>query len=76
MARYKCVPGPTNLTIKSMKRELLEEAIGEYGIIIERETVGGWELDGMYPVQVTKAAEILNKEQILYSNILVFKKEE
>lgn len=76
MARYKCVPGPTNLTIKSLKKELLDEAIGEYGDIIDSETVGGWEFDGMYPVQITKAAEILSKEQILYSNILVFKKEE
>ncbi len=76
MARYKCVPGPANLTIKSMKKELLEEAIGDYGVIIEKETVGGWELDGMYPVQVTKAAEVLSKERILEFNMLVFKKDD
>lgn len=79
MAQYKCVPGPGALGIK--KIEQLTEAVGAYGEIITRETVGGWVLDGIYPIQITKKAGMLGKlfaglsDDNYELNMLVFKKD-
>ncbi|MCL2227630.1 MAG: hypothetical protein FWB97_08400 [Oscillospiraceae bacterium] len=79
MAQYKCVAGPGVLGIK--KIDQLQDAIGSYGEIITKETVGGWVLDGIYPIQVTKKAGLLSKLVVGLSddnydlNMLVFKKD-
>ena len=78
MAMYKCVPGPGVLTIKKLKE--LDNAVALYGDIISRETVGGWDLDGIYPIQITKKAGLFSSMVGLSDdnyelNMLVFKKE-
>lgn len=79
MAQYKCVAGPGALGIKKMNQ--LQDAISSYGDIITRETVGGWELDGIYPIQITKKAGLFASLIVGLSddnfelNMLVFKKD-
>jgi len=79
MAQYKCVAGPGSLAVKKMSQ--LQDAVATYGDIITRETVGGWELAGIYPIQIAKKQGLLsslilglNEENFEY-NMLVFKKE-
>ncbi len=78
MAQYKCVAGPGVLTIKKLKE--LDGAVALYGDIITRETIGGWELEGIYPIQITKKAGLFGSIAGLSDdnyelNMLVFKKE-
>ena len=79
MAQYKCVAGPGVLSIKKINQ--LQDAVASYGDIITREAAGGWELDGIYPIQITKKAGLFASLIIGLSddnyelNMLVFKKD-
>lgn len=78
MAQYKCVAGPGALSVKKMNQ--LQDAVSTYGEIITRETVGGWELDGIYPIQITKKTSLLGllaglSDDNYEFNMLVFKKD-
>lgn len=78
MAQYKCVAGPGALAVKKMSQ--IQDAVSSYGEIITRETVGGWELDGIYPIQITKKAGLLGalvglSDDNYEFNMLVFKKD-
>ena len=79
MAQYKCVPGPGALAIK--KIDQMRDAVATYGDIILRETAGGWELESITPIQITKKAGLLGKLIVGLSddnfelNMLVFKKD-
>ena len=78
MAQYKCVPGPGALVVK--KIEQLKDAVSSYSTIIEREAVGGWVLESITPIQVTKKAGLLGKAVGLSDdnfevNMLVFRKD-
>lgn len=79
MAQYKCVAGPGVLSIKKINQ--LQDAVASYGDIITRETAGGWELDGIYPIQITKKAGLFASLIVGLSddnyelNMLVFKKD-
>lgn len=79
MAQYKCVAGPGVLAIKKIAQ--LQDAVASYGDIITRETIGGWELHGVYPIQITKKASLLGSliaglsDDNYELNMLVFKKD-
>ena len=79
MAQYKCVPDPGALAIK--KIDQMRDAVATYGDIISRETAGGWELESITPIQITKKAGLLGKLIVGLSddnfelNMLVFKKD-
>lgn len=79
MAQYKCVAGPGVLAIKKINQ--LQDAVASYGDIISRETVGGWVLDGIYPIQITKKAGLFSSMVMGLSddnyelNMLVFRKD-
>ena len=79
MAQYKCVAGPGVLSVKKLAQ--LQDAVASYGEIISRETVGGWDLDGIYPIQITKKAGLFASlvaglsDDNYELNMLVFKKD-
>ncbi len=79
MAQYKCVAGPGVLAIKKINQ--LQDAVASYGDIISRETVGGWVLDGIYPIHITKKAGLFSSMVMGLSddnyelNMLVFRKD-
>ena len=52
MAQYKTVAGPVGLTIS--KKDSYTEAVKQYAAIIDREAVGGWKLDCIQEIPVTK----------------------
>ena len=79
MAKYKTVPGPVGLTIK--KKDSYETAVKQYAAIIDREAVGGWRLDCIQRVPVTKKAGCLasifgTPDIEVTFNMLVFVKED
>lgn len=79
MIQYKTVAGPVGLTIT--KKESYESAVRIYADIIQRETVGGWKLDMIQQIPVTKKAGCLAglmgaSDVTVYFNMLVFSKED
>lgn len=79
MIKYKTIAGPVGLTIN--KKDSYDKAVRTYAEIIERETVGGWELAFIQEIPVIKKAGCLaalfgNTGTIVTFNMLVFKKEE
>jgi len=79
MAQYKTVAGPVGLTIT--KKESYADAVKQYAAIIDRETVGGWKLDCIQQIPVTKKAGciagLLGSPDITVTfNMLVFVKED
>lgn len=50
--QYKTVAGPVGLMIK--KKDSYEDAVRTYASIIDRESVGGWELLLIQEIPVTK----------------------
>ena len=89
MIQYKTVAGPIELTIT--RKESYADAVRQYAAIIDREAKGGWKLDCIQQVPVTKSAgclvSLLNMIPIIsiffgqtdttvYFNMLVFSKEE
>jgi hypothetical protein len=79
MAQYKTVAGPVELTID--RKDSYETAVRQYAAIIDREAVGGWELDCIQQIPVTKKAGCLAslfgvKDLTVYFNMLVFVKKD
>lgn len=76
--QYKTVPGPIGISIGS--KESYEKAVRMYADIIQRETVGGWELAFIQEVPVIKKAGCLASllgasDTTVSFNMLVFKKQ-
>ena len=79
MKQYKTVAGPVGLTIT--RKESYADAVKQYAAIIDREAVGGWELDCIQQIPVTRnpgclASLLGQKEVTIYFNMLVFAKED
>lgn len=79
MAQYKTVAGPVGLTIS--KKDSYSEAVKQYAAIIDREAVGGWKLDCIQEIPVTKnngciAGLMGNATTTVTFNMLVFVKED
>ena len=79
MIQYKTVPGPIGLTIT--RKESYADAVKQYAAIIDREAVGGWRLDCIQQIPVTKKAGCLANligisDTTIYFNMLVFCKED
>ena len=78
MVQYKTVAGPIGLTIT--RKESYADAVKQYAAIIDREAVGGWELDCIQQIPVTKkggclAALVGGGDVTVYFNMLVFRKD-
>lgn len=78
MVQYKTVAGPVELTIT--RKESYADAVRQYAAIIDRETVGGWELDCIQQIPVTKKAGCLaglfgSPDVTVFFNMLVFRKD-
>lgn len=79
MAQYKTVAGPVGLTIS--RKDSYSEAVRQYADIINREAVGGWKLDCIQEIPVTKnngciASLLGNGSTTISFNMLVFIKED
>ena len=79
MVQYKTVAGPVGLTIN--KKDSYADAVKQYAAIIVREAVGGWKLDCIQQIPVTKnngciAALLGNGTTTINFNMLVFCKED
>lgn len=79
MVHYKTVPGPVGLRIG--QKDSYEKAVKSYADIIEREAVGGWELECIQQIPVVREAGCLSalfgkKDEYVEFNMLVFKKED
>lgn len=79
MAQYKTVAGPIGLTIS--KKDSYSEAVRQYADIINREAAGGWKLDCIQEIPVTKdngciAGLLGNGSTTVTFNMLVFIKED
>ncbi|MBQ3083914.1 MAG: hypothetical protein IJC46_00480 [Clostridia bacterium] len=79
MTQYKTIAGPVELTIK--RKESYSEAVRVYASIINNEAVGGWVLDCIQQIPVTKKAGCLASlfgasDVTVYFNMLVFRKDD
>lgn len=79
MAQYKTVAGPVGLTIS--QKDSYSEAVKQYADIINREAAGGWKLDCIHEIPVTKNNGCLasmngNAATTIRFNMLVFVKED
>ena len=54
--QYKCVRGTAHLTVATSKE--IDDAVAEIASILNQETVGGWELDTIFPLSLTKDAKV------------------
>lgn len=77
--QYKTIAGPAALTIT--RKESYADAVKQYAAIIDREAVGGWELDCIEQIPVTKKAGCLASlfgasDVTVYFNMLVFRKKD
>lgn len=78
MIEYKTVAGPVGLTIT--KKDSYQQAVAQYAALIQSESVGGWKLDMIQEVPVTKKAGCLaslmgTPDVTLTFNMLVFSRE-
>lgn len=79
MAQYKTVAGPVGLVIE--RKESYANAVKQYASIIDKEAVGGWKLDCIQSIPVTKKAGCLpgitgHYAQTVEFNMLVFRKDD
>lgn len=79
MKQYKTVAGPIGLKIT--QKESYADAVKRYAAIIDREAVGGWSLDCIQNIPVTREPGCLaglmgKKEETVYFNMLIFVKED
>ena len=77
--QYKTVAGPTVVTVS--RKDSYDSGVKQYAAIIDRETVGGWKLDSIYEIPVTKKAGCLaslfgQRDVTVFFNMLIFSKEE
>ena len=72
--QYKTVPGPYDLRIS--RREDCMTAIRQFAYIIDQEAAGGWQLNCIHTISVSKRKGcITNETETQYFNMLVFQKE-
>ena len=79
MAQYKTVAGPVGLTISH--KESYTDAVKQYANIIQAEAAGGWKLDCIQEIPVTKnpgcIGGLLGQQGVTVTfNMLVFVKED
>lgn len=79
--QYKTVAAPLGLEVKSGDADGATKAVAQYASIIDKETVGGWELDMIQQIPVTEQPGCLAglfgaKSVTTYFNMLVFKKQD
>lgn len=79
MAQYKTVAGPVGLTIE--RKDSYADAVKKYAAIIDQEAIGGWKLDCIQNIPVTKKAGCLpaltgQTAETVYFNMLVFRKDD
>ncbi len=77
--QYKTVAGPVGLTVS--KNDSFESGVKQYAAIIDAEAVGGWKLDSIYEIPVTRAAGCIDAlfgrgDETVYFNMLIFYKED
>ncbi len=77
--QYKTVAGPVGLTVS--KNTNYADGVKQYAAIIDRESVGGWVLDSIQEIPVTKRAGCLaslfgRADVTVYFNMLIFRKED
>ncbi len=72
---YKTVPAPMVLNIKTQKDA--DQAIANFGAIINREAVDGWEFHSMESITTAEAPGCFSggKERVTTYNMLIFKRE-
>lgn len=78
MLQYKTVAGPVGLSIS--KKDSYSVAVQQYADIINREAAGGWKLDCIQEIPVTKnngciAGLMGNATTTITFNMLVFSRE-
>lgn len=78
MKEYKCVPAPTGLLIDA--NGSYNKAVNSYAEVINKETMGGWALELIQSIPVTKKAGCLAslfgaQDVTTYFNMLVFSKD-
>ena len=84
MKQYKTVAGPIGLTISA--RESYADAVKQYAAIIDREAVGGWQLEMIQEIPVQKnkgciaallsVVGLTTATETVKFNMLVFSKED
>lgn len=78
MYQYKCVPAPKELVVK--KQSDMDKAVEDFAKIINSNSTDGWEFYSMEQISCTVPAGCLSglfgkKEQTVYYNMLVFRRE-
>lgn len=79
--QYKTVAAPVGLTIKAGDPAGCSKAVASYADLIQKEAIGGWELDMIQSIPVVEQPGCLAslfgaKSSTTYFNMLVFKKQE
>lgn len=79
--QYKTVAAPVGLTIKAGDPAGCSKAVAQYADVIQKEAVGGWELDMIQSIPVEEKpgclAGLLGAKSVTtYFNMLVFKKQD
>lgn len=79
--QYKTVAAPVGLIIKRGDTRGAEKAVAQYSDLIQKESVGGWELDLIQSIPVEEkpgclAAFFGATSTTTFYNMLVFKKED
>ena len=79
MAQYKTVAGPVGLVIE--RKDSYADAVKKYAEIIDKEAVGGWQLDCIQSIPVTKRAGCIaalfgQHDITVHFNMLVFRKDD
>lgn len=71
---YKTVSAPMVLSIKTQSDA--DQAIADFGLLINKEAVGGWEFHSMESITTAEAAGCFSggKEKIVNYNMLIFKR--
>lgn len=77
--QYKTVAGPVELTVG--KNDSFETGVRSYAAIIDREAVGGWKLDSIYEIPVTRKVGCIDSlmgrpDVTVFFNMLIFYKED
>lgn len=79
--QYKTVAAPVGYSIKAGDPKGCEKAVASYADLIQKEAVGGWELDLIQSIPVTEKPGCLAglfgaTSTTTYFNMLVFKKQD
>lgn len=79
--QYKTVAAPVGLKIKAGDPTGCSKAVASYSDLIQKESVGGWELDMIQSIPIEEQPGCLAalagvKSTTTYFNMLIFKKED